>query len=118
MFFNISPETLDNILNYSLIGAIFGVIKAALSNYRRRLIRYVLTAAISVPVAVIAGFIAQDFFSSSQGVVFAITAVSALLAENLIVAILVWGDSLERNPKQAIKDLKNMFNKQEKDDAK
>lgn len=100
-----SAELFTAIATYGAVGAVFGIVRflalGRYANWREAAASWF----ISVSVAVVAGYLAQGL-GWSNGAAFFCAAVGSLLSENLIVAFLVVGKRLEKDPLDVIKKLK------------
>jgi hypothetical protein len=65
---------------------------------------------VSIPVGIVFGFLAEGL-GLQQGVVFALVAASALIAENIINVVVEFGEKFERNPIGTIRRIKNLKDK-------
>ena len=100
----------ESIITYAGISAVFGWLRTWLSPQKTRRIQYFISAMVSIPVGIVFGFLTEGL-GFQQGVVFAVVAASALIAENIINVVVEFGDKFEQNPIGTIRRIRNLKDK-------
>lgn len=98
---------LEKIAGFAAISFVFSLIRTLLGPHKKNPIRYFISAFVAVPVGVIAGYVSMDY-GLGQGITFAFVAISALLSENIVTALINFGTELQKDPSEAINKLKRM----------
>ena len=100
----------DVIATYAGISAVFSFLRTWFSPHRSKRLQYFISAMVSIPVGTIVGYLVSDM-GIQEGIVFAVVAASALIAENIINAILGFGKSFEKDPVGTIRKVKKLTGK-------
>lgn len=82
--------------SYGAAGLIFGVIKVTLSQGKKSFVAYAISASCSVPVAVVAGNLADNIGYHNASL--ATAAVAALLSQEIIQAVIRTGSNVLSDP--------------------
>lgn len=99
--------TLETAATYAGISLVFGWLRTMIGPHRKKKVQYFISAALSIPVGSVIG-IALDSIMTNDGLVFALVAASALIAENILNVVINWGGRLEANPVEAIQEIKQL----------
>jgi len=95
-----------DVLTYGAISSVFGYIKAVMQGLKRGWKAVSFSMFISVSTAIIAGYVG-DALGFSQGFVFFLVSIVSLLSDNILRAIIKFGDTFEHDPLGTIKEIKD-----------